>query len=121
MEHFAETPSRWKDYYDLWLISDQLEFGEQSLQKALRTTFAKRKTKLPTDRPSSLSIALAQTNQKNWESFLHKNGLENDEIKDLSSVVDKIWLFLQFPLHNMDAAEAEPTARHWTPGKRKWL
>ena len=35
MERYAEMPSRWKDYYDIWLISENFEIDDQALQKTV--------------------------------------------------------------------------------------
>jgi predicted nucleotidyltransferase component of viral defense system len=55
MERFALVPSRWKDYYDLWPISNHFEFVDTTLQAAIFTTFENRSTPIPTSRPISLS------------------------------------------------------------------
>jgi hypothetical protein len=36
----AQLNSRFKDYYDIWLIAENFEFDSQSLRKAIEKTFA---------------------------------------------------------------------------------
>jgi hypothetical protein len=47
--------SRLKDFYDLWLIAQTFEFDRASLAEAVRQTFARRETMLPTEKPIGLS------------------------------------------------------------------
>jgi len=54
MVYRAELNSRWKDYYDIWLISETFAFESSSVQKAIETTFKKRKMELPKERPVGL-------------------------------------------------------------------
>ncbi len=44
--------SRLKDFYDLWLIAQTFEFDRVSLAEAVRQTFARRETMLPTENRS---------------------------------------------------------------------
>jgi len=46
MIRYAELNSRFKDYYDIWLIAENFEFDSLSLQKAIEKTFAQRETKV---------------------------------------------------------------------------
>ena len=98
MNRFAERPSRWKDYYDIWLISENFKFDIDALQKAITITFKNRNTKIPVGRPSFLTAEFASKYQDNWKSFLKKNDLENNMVDDLSVVIENIWKFLEQPL-----------------------
>ena len=55
MIRHAQLNSRFKDYYDLWLIANNFEFEARSLQKAIEKTFAKRQTEIPIERPIGLT------------------------------------------------------------------
>jgi hypothetical protein len=48
--------SRMKDFYDVWFLSRRFEFDGQTLVQAMRATFDRRKTKLPT----GIALALTQ-------------------------------------------------------------
>lgn len=100
MVRHAELNSRMKDYYDLWLISETFEFDLQSLQKAIETTFKKRDTELPIERPAALTIEFSSVNQNRWNNFLEKLNLENNKSDDFEKVIGKIWVFLQTPLQS---------------------
>ena len=43
------TNSRMKDYYDIWLLSQQFDFDGVNLVRAIEATFRRRRTVLPTD------------------------------------------------------------------------
>jgi predicted nucleotidyltransferase component of viral defense system len=115
MVHHAELNSRMKDYYDLWLISETFDFDAQSLQKAIETTFKKRDTELPVERPIALTVEFASVNQVRWSNFLKKMNLETNESSDFINIIEKIWLFLQHPL--LASVNKTKSNRHWTPHK----
>ena len=100
MVRHAELNSRMKDYYDLWLISKTFEFDPKSLQKAIETTFKKRGSELPTERPAALTVEFASMNQIRWRNFLEKLHLKNNESDDFANILEKIWNFLQPPLQS---------------------
>lgn len=116
MDKYATAPSRWKDYYDIWLISEYFEFDIFSLQEALVTTFNNRSTNLPMNRPACLSAEFSIKYQTGWESFLKKTALKTSGMESLSALTEEIWNFLEMPLTN-----SEPSSdAKWKPVKRKW-
>lgn len=98
MVRHAELNSRMKDYYDLWLISETFEFDSKDLQKAIETTFIKRDTEIPHERPLSLTVDFAHVGQIRWINFLDKMNLQNNQVNNFSNVIAKIWDFLETPL-----------------------
>jgi predicted nucleotidyltransferase component of viral defense system len=115
MNKYVEAPSRWKDYYDVWLISEYFEFDVLSLREAFITTFNNRSTKLPSGRPACLSADFALKYQAGWQSFLKKNALQTN-VDNLSVLTDELWKFLETPLVN---PELSPDKK-WNPARRKW-
>jgi len=69
--------SRMKDFYDLWVMARNFDFDGAALSSAIRNTFDRRKTELPSDRPVALTeeFVADQTKQKQWTGFLAKSGL----------------------------------------------
>ena len=65
--------SRLKDYLDLWMLS-RSGMGEESLAKAIQSTFAHRGTAVPRDVPPGLSPAFAQNPDrvKQWAALLRR-------------------------------------------------
>lgn len=65
--------SRMKDFYDLWYLTDSLEFDLGTLQEAVMNTFRERKTSLPKEAPDALRSGFAALKQTQWVGFLKKN------------------------------------------------
>jgi Nucleotidyl transferase AbiEii toxin, Type IV TA system len=120
MERFASLPSRWKDYYDIWLISEHFEFIDTTLQAAINTTFENRATPIPTSRPISLNTEFASKHDNSWKAFLKSSNLENNEVNDLATLVEKLWTFLEYPIKDLIAPHLDKKIKHWVPKKRKW-
>lgn len=115
MIQHGDLNSRMKDYYDVWLISETFEFDSASLQKAIEATFKKRETEIPSERPISLSTEFARASQTRWKNFLKKMELNNAQVEDFQGVLEKIWKFLEQPLHA--AHNQAKSNRKWTPQK----
>lgn len=115
MDKYAQAPSRWKDYYDVWLISEYFELDLFPLKEAFITTFNNRNTELPISRPKCLSADFALKYQVGWQSFLKKNALKTN-MDNLSILTEEIWNFLKKPLSN---PEPSPETK-WNPTNRKW-
>jgi predicted nucleotidyltransferase component of viral defense system len=116
MIRHAELNSRFKDYYDIWLISKNFDFDGRTLLKAMEKTFTKRQTEMPVERPIALKIEFAEANRTKWKNFLKKLDLENKEVEDFVDVVNKIWTLLEYPLQ---AASDDKSSSylHWSPRK----
>ena len=86
--------SRMKDLYDLDLLRRTFEFDEATLVDAVRATFARRATPLPTEVPIGLTEAFAADAVKRtqWTAFLRK--ATDHEVLELSEVVAglRAWL-----------------------------
>ena len=87
--------SRTRDYYDLWALSREFEFEGETLCKAIRATFRRRKTALPAEAPFALSPEFAEDDGKlkQWQAFLRKGRLRLQE-KDFGKVISAIRDFL---------------------------
>ena len=120
MQRFVERPSRWKDYYDVWLISENFGFEDKILQKAIFKTFESRATEIPTTQPTSLSAKFASDYDVEWKRFFNKNDLENNEISNLSQLIEMIWNFLKYPLMELAIQNTKHESRYWQATKREW-
>lgn len=49
------TNTRMKDFFDIWMLSKNIDFNEEILHKAIKETFRNRKTEIPTDIPNALT------------------------------------------------------------------
>jgi len=72
MVMLGRANSRMKDFYDIWILARSHESDGDRLARAIAATFARRKTKIPSERPDALTPAFAedQTKQRQWTAFL---------------------------------------------------
>lgn len=66
--------SRMKDFYDVWILARQFEFNGTLLGAAVRATFERRQTSIPTVTPLALTPDFASDHSKvtQWNAFLKK-------------------------------------------------
>ena len=84
-----------KDFYDIWLLSQNLKFQGEILSEAIRITFENRRTSLPSSGlPPALTAQFAGDDAKvnQWKAFLRKNRL--DVKIPLTEIVQTIAEFL---------------------------
>lgn len=86
--------TRMKDYYDLFVLSRRFDFDGAALGKAVRATFERRGTALPTACPEGLDDGFGtdETKTKQWRAFLRRTGVEHDQ--ELLDVVRALRAFL---------------------------
>lgn len=108
--------SRMKDYFDLWTLAKRTDFDGDTLRRAIRATFDRRQTVMPSDIPFGLTDNFAQDAQKQtqWQAFLGKNRLEALRLED---VVASLRDFL-LPVIATANADAD-YLQHW-PGGGPW-
>ena len=107
--------SRMKDFYDLWYLAGHFDFNGATLVRAIRSTFGRRETPLPSDVPVALTGAFSKDDVKRtqWAAFLRKTGLKDMSLS-LEEVADSLRSFLESPLRA--ALKNEPFDRTWQPG-----
>ena len=69
--------SRMRDFYDVWVLLEQFELDDVVLQAAIRATFERRQTPIPTTVPLALTAEFAgdPDKQRQWTGFLQRSGL----------------------------------------------
>jgi predicted nucleotidyltransferase component of viral defense system len=109
------TNSRMKDYYDIWLLSQQFDFDGANLVRAIEATFRQRRAVLPNELPIGLSIEFVLDAGKlsQWDAFVRRSRLDTKEI-NLETVVKVIADFMMRP--SIAAAEGKAFLLRWTPG-----
>jgi hypothetical protein len=107
------TNSRMKDYYDIWLLSQQFDFDGAIMMRAIKATFNRRRTMLPKDIPIGLSKEIVSDagKQSQWQAFLRRSRLHSQELS-LETVVNVIGAFIMPP--TAAAAEGKPFSLRWT-------
>lgn len=64
--------TRMKDFYDIWLLARSMTFEGDTLARAIRATFDRRSTAIPSERPDGLTKAFAAdaAKRQQWQSFV---------------------------------------------------
>lgn len=105
--------SRMKDFYDLWLICQTFELRQTILTEAVRRTFNRRGTMLPSNTPVGLTEEFAAARAVQWRAFLGRERMAAAPLA-LTTTIANLRDFLM-PL--LTAAEGEFV---WRPGG-PWL
>jgi hypothetical protein len=102
-----------KDYYDLWFLSCRFQFAGSVLAQAIRATFTRRETAIPTSTPIGLTAEYGKdsVHARQWAAFIKRIGA--DAPSALEAVVEAVAVFVLPPLHAVSASQAFD--RTWTP------
>lgn len=75
--YLGMSNTRMKDYHDLYEIARHCSLDGQALVTAVRATFQRRRTSIPSELPIGLSAAFysAKARQRDWSAFLKRHGL----------------------------------------------
>ncbi len=102
--------SRLKDYFDIWQMLRVFEFEYSRLSSALKATFARRNTALPTNSVDGLSQEYADRWSANWGQLVDRFGFSGDA-PTLEEVIHTISEFLA-PVYQDQSKTVK-----WIPGK----
>jgi hypothetical protein len=71
-----------KDFYDLWKLSRDFDFDGELLCKAIKATFKRRGTEVPSGTPLALTEEFSRDVQKakQWQAFVRKSNLDHDGV-----------------------------------------
>ncbi len=87
----AAFNSRMKDFFDLWVLMRYERFDQALVQKAIRATFDRRETLLPTSPPVGLSDEFATNRQTMWQAFLRRSGLQAPPLTEIVAALRKFY------------------------------
>jgi hypothetical protein len=106
MARLGLANSRMKDFYDLWLLSQLFEFEGLTLCEAVRNTFGRRSTPLPSGLPVALSDDFRKDAQKQaqWRAFVRRSKPEKVP-GDIDVVIGYVAAFLMPVLEAAKAGE----------------
>lgn len=112
--------SRLKDYFDLWHLLRNFEFGGATLSRAIRATFSRRETELPQGIPAGLSYEYTKDpgRVRGWRGFLSKSRLDASKLPSLDVIGDEVAAFV-LPVLTSLFESAELDAR-WDSSTQKW-
>jgi hypothetical protein len=107
--------TRLKDYFDIRTLARQFEFEGEILAAAIKATFERRQTPLPSSLPAALGSQFAADSArlKQWNAFLKKNNLPTTDVS-LEETVKLIGEFLMPPVSAVNRGENFETT--WYPG-----
>lgn len=98
--------SRMKDFYDIWLMTKQVNFEGKNLAAAIAATFRHRKTQLPDRAPFFAEEIYDEKSDRAvmWKAFLRKRQIKTapDSLADVAQVIEN---FLQEPLQAIKKGE----------------
>jgi len=109
--------SRMKDFYDIWFMANTWTFDMASLSKAIRGSFERRKTRIPTAIPFALTEEFLGDPQKKqqWAAFVSRLN-PGDEAPSLEEVGAILRTFLLPCISGSTPTKFEN--RSWSPDRR---
>jgi predicted nucleotidyltransferase component of viral defense system len=112
MVFLGSINSRMKDFFDIWLLTEESKINGTKLQGAIQATFRNRNTPIPEDTPLALTETFAEERRQLWVIFMKRVDLTNPP--DFVQVVGELRGFIQ-PV--LEAIKSDANfARNWTPG-----
>lgn len=112
------TNSRLKDFFDIYTFAKDIEFEGATLSEAIRQTFLRRQTQIPTEAPIALTKSFFEDNDKlrQWKAFTKKAKLLGDV--DLQKICTRIEQFIMPAA--VKAATAVNLEGKWS-SERGWI
>lgn len=107
--------SRMKDFYDLYVLARDFTFGGNTLVRAIKATFKRRKTEIPIEPPLALTDEFGRDEVKSvqWAAFVRKNGLE-ESAPEFLELLSRLREFLLPPMRA--ASKRAPIPTSWAKG-----
>ncbi len=105
--------SRMKDFYDIWTLASSYTFEMETLARAVRSTFERRRTEVPRGVPFAFTDEFLEdtAKQTQWRAFVARLGVrERSELKDIGRFLAGFLV----PVTEA-AAGAASSYRLWTP------
>jgi len=101
--------SRMKDFYDIYIVSQEFDLDGQDLVDAISETFKTRNTEIPESIPDSFKRDFIEEKTSQWQAFIRR--MPNSDFLLLEDVVKELKKFLLQP---MSAAQAsKPFVKEW--------
>ncbi|MBC8024632.1 MAG: nucleotidyl transferase AbiEii/AbiGii toxin family protein [Steroidobacteraceae bacterium] len=117
MVALGDANSRIKDFYDVWICSNHLDFNANALLKAIEATFKNRETPIPADDVEAFTKAFVEGHRVQWNAFVRRIG-ETELVDAFGRIVDDLKIFAMPALNSL--ANSERLSKHWKAG-RGWV
>ena len=118
--------TRMKDFYDICALANEFDYDGQTLCRAIRATFQRRKTPVPSELPTCLQPSFAEDEDRQliWRGFLKRSASQDPSTNDFATALAKVRGFLGPPLLAAGRDEAVfPSTWHpkkgWGQERRK--
>lgn len=85
----AAFNSRMKDFFDLWVLFTKGSLDRALLPAAVRATFERRGTALPTDVPPGLGDAFVRERLPMWNAFVTRNNITAPPFEEVVALLRK--------------------------------
>jgi hypothetical protein len=108
--------SRMKDYFDIWMLSQNFTIEAEVLREAVRQTFSKRQTELPKKEPQALSTEFVNnaSKQSQWNGFIRRQRRINNA-PALHEIIEILKTFLLPIVSSFDGGKI--SVKTWFPGQ----
>ena len=110
----GDANSRMKDFYDVWICSQHLDFNGGTLRQAVDATFKNRETPVPDSEVDALTTRFVEDHRVQWNAFVKKIG-ESGLADGLDKIVADLERFALPLLYSL--ARNEKLTRQWKAGK----
>lgn len=114
MVALGNANSRMKDFSDVWMCSNHLDFEANVLLNAISATFKNRETSVPIGEFEALTPGFVEQHRVQWNAFVKKIG-EDNLVDVFGKVVDEISAFAMPILSSL--AQGEKLTSQWKAGK----
>ena len=107
--------SRYKDFYDVYVLARHFDFAGADLARAIAATFERRRTAIPDAQPEALTSAFYADSKRaaDWRRYLDRNDLPGAP-RDFTVVGEVLQGFI-VPAWNALRAK-KPFKEHWRAG-----
>ncbi len=108
--------SRMKDFFDIWTFASQFEFDGNTLAKAIKATFGRRETQIPTEYPIALTGEFwnDSSKQKQWNAFANKLDLDLS-LEDATSLIARFVLPCTMSIRENQPFDSQWSNENWIP------
>lgn len=114
MVALGNANSRMKDFYDVWMCSNHLDFNGDTLLKAISATFKNRETPVPAEEFDAVKTSFVEQHRVQWNAFVKKIG-EDELVDAFGNVVEEIRTFAMPALFSLSRGEL--LTKVWRAGK----
>ena len=113
--HLGMDNSRMKDYFDLHHLAATRSFTGRTMAQAIRASFERRRSQLPSRVPTGLrsEFAMDAAKQIQWRAFLRKLRMAEDALS-LETIIAGLQGFLMPPVEAL--VQGVPFDKQWDPG-----